>query len=170
MKKVVYLIVVAAIVFTSCDQKKPEATAAETPKGTGYTLDSSANIELVKKINYAFPMRDSAFVFANYADTAKVHDNLTAMSIKENFRMVNSMLASGAVLKVEKIESIWETVNYKPAPNGVANYVDAYVMLSFKKGSKSVTLIMNQAFAIINGKIVEEWDTYDTEGLMSLMK
>ena len=170
MKKIICFTAITIIVLASCDPKKTETTAAETPKGSGYTLDSSANVDLVKKINYAFPAGDSVTVFACYSDTAKVHDNLHTVPIKQNFRDFYSMIAKGVVTKVEKINAIFETVNYKASPDGVTNYVVAWVTLSAQRGKKSVTFIMNQGFAFKNGKIIEEWDTYDTAGLMDLMK
>jgi hypothetical protein len=170
MKRIISVIATAAIVFASCESKKTETAAVETPKGTGYTLDSSANIELVKKMNYAFPAGDSVTVFGSYSDTAKVHDNLHTVSIKEDFREFNSMLAKGLVLKVEKIDAIFETVHNEAFPDGVTSHVTAWVTLSAQRGKKSITFIMNQGVAFKNGKIVEEWDTYDTAGLMDLMK
>ena len=159
-----------AIVFASCESKKEGTTATETPKGNGYTLDSSANIELAKKINVAFPAGDSVTAYASYSDTAKVHDNLRTMTVKQNFHEFQSIVASGAIFKLEKINQIFEVVNYKPSPDGVSNYVIAWVTLSLQKGGKTVTVQMNQAFAIKDGKIVEEWDTYDTAEIMNLLK
>ena len=169
MRKIVYLIAMAAIVFASCESKK-EGTAATTPKGSGYTLDSSANIELAKKLNYAFPAGDSVAFYVCYSDTDKVHYNLHLVSIKENFREVHALVEKGLSFKVDKINEMFEVVNYKPSPDGVSNYVVAWVTLSLQKGGKSILVQMNQAFAIKDGKIVEEWDTYDTAGLMDLLK
>jgi len=170
MRKIIGLIAMSAIVFASCEPKKEGTTTTETPKGSGYTLDSSANIELVKKLNYAFPAGDSAAVYSCYNDTAKVHDNLHVVSIKQNFRDFHSMLEKGLTFKVEKINAIFEVVNYKPTPDGVSNHVVAWVTLSMQKGGKSITVVMNQAFAIKDGKIVEEWDSYDTSEITTLFK
>lgn len=170
MKKLTSFIVIATIVFASCESKKEATTAPEAPKGTGYTLDSSANIDMVKKLNIAFPSGDSATAYACYNDTAKVHDNLQTMSVKDNFHEFQSLVQQGITFKLERVEEIFEVVNYKPSPDGVSNYVTAWVTLSVSKGNKTVPVQMNQAFAIKDGKIVEEWDTYDTGGLMGLMK
>jgi hypothetical protein len=170
MRKIIGFIAMAAIVFTACESKKEGTSAAEAPKGSGYTLDSSANIDLVKKVNYAFPAGDSTVIYACYNDTAKVHDNLHGVSIKENFRDFHSLMAKGLTFKVEKINGIFEVVNYKPWPNGVSNHVVAWVTLLMQKAGKSITVVMNQGFAIKDGKIVEEWDSYDTAGLMDLLK
>lgn len=160
----------ATIILASCESKKEGTSATETPKGSGYTLDSSANIELVKKLNYAFPAGDSAAVYSCYNDTAKVHDNLHTVSIKENFREFHSLVEKGLTFKVENINAIFEVVNYKPTPDGATNHVVAWVTLSLQKGGKSIMVVMNQGFAIKEGKIVEEWDSYDTAGLMDLLK
>ena len=170
MKKIICFTAITIIVLASCDPKKTETTAAETPKGSGYTLDSSANVDLVKKLNYAFPAGDSVTAFACYSDTAKVHDNLNTMSLKENFKEFSALAAKGLVMKVDNFDAIFESVNYKAAPDGVTNYVIAWVTLSATRGKKTIKIIMNQGFAFKNGKIVEEWDTYDTAGLMDLMK
>ncbi len=170
MKKIICLTAIAAIVFASCESKKEATTAAEAPKGSGYTLDSSANIDLAKKINYAFPAGDSVTAFACYNDTAKVHDNLHIMTVKENFREFQGLVKQGLTFKVDKFNAIFEVVNNKPSPNGISNYVVAWVTLNLQKGAKSIKVQMNQAFAMKDGKIVEEWDTYDSAGLMDLMK
>lgn len=170
MKKIICLLAIGAIVVVSCESKKETTSSTDTPKGSGYTLDSSANIELVKKLNTAFPAGDSVTAYACYNDTAKVHDNLHVMSVKENFHEFQSLVKQGLTFKLEKINEIFEVVNYKPAPDGVSNYVIAWVTLSLQKGTKSITIQMNQGFAIRDGKVVEEWDTYDTGGLADLMK
>lgn len=95
MKKLTSFIVIATIVFASCESKKEATTAPEAPKGTGYTLDSSANIDMVKKLNIAFPSGDSATAYACYNDTAKVHDNLQTMSVKDNFHEFQSLVQQG---------------------------------------------------------------------------
>jgi hypothetical protein len=170
MRKLTCFIAVAAIIFASCESKKDGTTTTETPKGSGYTLDSSANIDMVKKLNNAFPSGDSVTAYACYNDTAKVHDNLQTMSVKDNFHEFQSLVQQGITFKLERVEEIFEVVNYKPSPDGVSNYVTAWVTLSVSKGNKTIPVQMNQAFAIKDGKIVEEWDTYDTGGLMGLMK
>jgi hypothetical protein len=170
MRKTIGLIAMAAIVLVACESKKEGTTSGETPKGTGYTLDSSANIELAKKINTAFPAGDSVAVYASYSDTAKVHDNLHVVPIKQNFREFQALVAKGLSFKLDKVDAIFEVVSYKAEPNGVSSYVVAWVTLTLQKGNKSTTIQMNQAFAMKDGKIVEEWDTYDTAGLMDLMK
>ena len=170
MRKIISLIAMAAIVFASCESKKEGTNAGETPKGSGYTLDSSANVELVKKLNYAFPAGDSTAVFSCYNDTAKVHDNLHVVSIKQNFRDFHSLMEKGLTFKVEKINAIFEIVDYKPSPDGITNHVVAWVTLAMQKGGKSITVVMNQGFAIKDGKIVEEWDTYDSADFMNLIK
>jgi hypothetical protein len=170
MRKTISLIAIAAIFFVACDPKKEGTATAETPKGSGYTLDSSANIELVKKMNYAFPAGDSVAVYASYNDTAKVHDNLHTVSIKENFRDFQELVKKGLTFKVERFNAIFEVIEHKTAPDGTNDHVVAWVTLSLQRGGKSITVLMNQAFAMKDGKIVEEWDTYDSAGLMDLMK
>ncbi len=170
MRTILSLAAFSAIILVSCESKKEGGAAVESPKGSGYTLDSSANTELVKKLNNAFPAGDSATVYACYSDTAKVHDNLNTMSIKDNFREFQALVKQGLHFKLDRFDALFEVVNYKPTAEGYTNYVVAWVNLVLQKGNKSVTVIMNQAFAIKDGKVVEEWDTYDTAGMMGLMK
>ena len=170
MKKILGLIAVSVIILASCESKKEGTASAEAPKGSGYTLDSSANVDAVKKLNYAFPAGDSTAVYACYGEGAKVHDNLHVVSVQENFRGVNALVSQGLSLKFEKFDAIFEVVNYKPSPDGYTNYVVAWVTMSAKKGNKSVTVSMHQAFAFKDGKIMEEWDYYDSSELMNLMK
>lgn len=170
MRKILGLIAVTAIVLASCEPKKEGTATAEAPKGSGYTLDSSANVDMVKKLNYAFPAGDSAAVYACYNEGAKVHDNMLGVSVQENFRGFQAMLSQGLSVKFEKFDAIFEVVNYKPSPDGYTNYVLAWVTMSAKKGNKSATISMHQAFALKDGKIMEEWDYYDSSELMNLMK
>jgi predicted SnoaL-like aldol condensation-catalyzing enzyme len=66
---------------------------------------------------------------------------------------------------------VWEAVNYKAdQKTGVTNYVISYYEVTFTKGEKKAKIIFNMNFGIKDGKIVEEWDTYDTAPLKELLK
>ena len=57
---------------------------------------------------------------------------------------------------------VWEEVNYKADEKGVKNYVLAYCTNTWTKGDKSVQIVTFQVDAIKDGKIVEEWNVYDS--------
>ncbi|MEY4011066.1 MAG: hypothetical protein RIT22_190, partial [Bacteroidota bacterium] len=66
---------------------------------------------------------------------------------------------------------VWEAVNNKPdEKTGITNYVISYYEVTFTKGDKKASVILNMNFAIKDGKIQEEWDTYDTAPLTELLK
>jgi predicted ester cyclase len=48
----------------------------------------------------------------------------------------------------------------------VFTYYDA----TFSRGGKSVVINYNMIFAIKDGKVVEEWDIYDSAPIMNLLK
>ena len=62
-------------------------------------------------------------------------------------------------------------MNNKPdEKTGITNYVISYYEISLAKAEKKATIIFNMNFAIKDGKIQEEWDTYDTAPLTELLK
>jgi len=70
---------------------------------------------------------------------------------------------------VEKVDPIWEIVNKVASPNGVTNYVMSFHHNIFKKGDKEVKVIVNVVNGMKDGKIVEEWNIYDTKPMMDLI-
>ena len=65
---------------------------------------------------------------------------------------------------------IWEEINFKADEKGVTNYVLAYCTNTWTKGDKSIDIVTFQVDAIKDGKIVEEWNVYDSAPLMELLK
>ena len=72
-------------------------------------------------------------------------------------------------MKLEKINAILETVGNKPDDIGITNYVNVYFDASLISATKKVTTRFNVVFAFKNGKIVREWDTYDSAPLMEVL-
>jgi predicted ester cyclase len=70
---------------------------------------------------------------------------------------------------VESVDPIWEIVNKVASPNGVTNYVISFQQTTYKKGGKEVKVIVNVVNGMKDGKIVEEWDIYDTKPMMDLI-
>ena len=167
MKKVLLSLLVTATLLACKDQQTTSATPV--PNASGYTLDSSANIDLVKKSNAAGTSGDAATYKSTYADSAVFHDNMNKMTLSQNLEMVDQFKKAGVKFSVE-YNALWETIGNKPDEKGVSNYVLAYLTSSFTKGDKTVKIAQFQVDAIKDGKIVEEWIIYDPTELVALLK
>ena len=169
MKKILCsLMVITSLI--ACETKTNTAANNFPVNATGYNLDSSDNIVAVKKAIDAGMHSDTAEAKLVYADTATVYDNKTKQTLAENMQMSNFFKTKGATIKVDKINFIWESVNNKEDSNGVKNFVFVYMDASVTKGDKKVVVGINAVFAFKNGKIVTEWDTYDSAPIMDLIK
>jgi len=170
MKKLLFVCLVSAVVF-GCTNPSEKTSSTDYPSNAvGYNLDSSANIDLVKKMVHAFEATDSITYRSCYSDSAKFHDNGRDLPLSENLGTFSYFKSNGVTLKVEKIDPIWEVVNKTAAPDGVTNYVISFQHMIFTKGGKQVKVIMNVVDAIKDGKIVEEWGLYDSKGLSEIMQ
>jgi hypothetical protein len=169
MKKFILACLVVSTII-ACSPKTETASTFAAPKDlTSYNLDSSANIDLVKKMIVAFEAMDSATYRSCYADTAKFHDNGKDMTLDQNIGNFSNFKSSGLTFKVVSIEPIWEIVNKEADQNGVTNYVMSFQTMVFKKGDKEAKLIMSVVNGMKDGKIVEEWGLYDSKPFMDLM-
>lgn len=162
------LIVTASLVACK-DQKQTSTASAALPNTSGYTLDSSANIDLIKKSNAAGSTGDVTTYKSTYSDSAVFHDNLNKLSLSQNLDMLEQFKKAGLTFTME-YGALWETVNNKPDEKGVSNYVLGYLTSTFKKGDKSVKVGQFQIDAVKDGKIVEEWIIYDPTEIIALMK
>jgi limonene-1,2-epoxide hydrolase len=151
-------------------QSKTENTANIPVNASGYNVDSSTNVDLVLKSIKAINESDTVAYRTFYAANAVFHDNLDSMNLDQNVSLVNAFKAKGVGFKIVKVEPIWEAVNKVAAPNGVTNYVISYILAEFTKGDQKVQVIMNGVDAVKDGKIVEEWNTYDTKKIADLLK
>lgn len=169
MKKFIFACFLVST-FIACSPKTETTSTFAAPKDlNSYNLDSSANIDLVKKMITAFEAGDSTTYRSCYADTAKFHDNGMDMTLDQNVSNFSFFNASGVTFKVVQVDPIWEIVNKEVAQNGVTNYVISFQTMVFKKGEKEVKVIMNVVNGMKDGKIVEEWGLYDTKPLMDLI-
>ncbi len=169
MKKFILTCFIVSSII-ACSPKTETTNASAYPaEAVGYNLDSSANIELVKKMVTAFDAMDSVNYRACYSDSAKFHDNGTDMTLEQNLGNFAYFKANGLTNKTEKIDPIWEVVNKEAAPNGVTNYVISFHHLSIKKGDKEVKVIMNIVNGVKDGKIVEEWGLYNSKPIVDLI-
>lgn len=175
MKKLVLSAIVATTLFSCGGKTEKTETAAAAPSipanASGYTLDSTANTATLKKINEIGWNGDLNVVRAAYVDTAMVYDNGKKMTIEENMKMIPLFKSKGITVHTDSYDAIWETVNNKVDEIGVQNYVLAYEHVTFSKGDKKITVVIFQVDAFNKeGKIVKEWDLYDTSAIAELLK
>jgi predicted SnoaL-like aldol condensation-catalyzing enzyme len=163
MKKTIALIALTGLLLVSCKKETTtEVTTPEIPKtADGYSLPTSENIDLQKKCNAAWVAGNIAEYKSYYADDAIFHDNNKQTTLAENVAFNTEFLKSD-IKPTIKYDVIWESVNYKANEKGVKNYVFAYCTNTWTKGEKSVQIVTFQVDAIKDGKIVEEWNVYDS--------
>jgi predicted SnoaL-like aldol condensation-catalyzing enzyme len=163
MKKTIALIALTGLIFVSCKKEAtPETTSPEIPKtANGYSLPTSENIDLQKKCNAAWEAGNVAEYKSYYAEDAVFHDNNKQTTLAENVAFNTEFLKSG-IKPTIKYDVIWEEVNYEANEKGVKNYVLAYCTNTWTKGDKSIQVVTFQVDAIKDGKIVEEWNVYDS--------
>ena len=169
MKKLLMGLIVTASLVACTNPKETSTAAPAVPNVNGYTVDSSANIDLIKKSNTAGSTGDMDTYKSTYSDSAVFHDNLKKATLSENLEMLAQFKKAGLSFGIE-YGALWETINNKANEKGVSHYVLGYLTATFKKGDKSVKVGQFQIDAVKDGKIVEEWIVYDPTDLMSLMK
>jgi hypothetical protein len=169
MKKFILSCFLVSSIIACSPKTESTNTSAYPEDAVGYNLDSSANIDLVKKTTLAFETMDSVTYRGYYAENAKFHDNQNEMSLDQNVANFAFFKSTGVTIKVDKIDPIWEAVNKEASPDGVTNYVISFQHVIFKKGDKEVKVIMNVVNAMKDGKIVEEWGLYDSKALLELL-
>ena len=168
MKKFILSCFVVSSIM-ACSPKTETTNASSYPSdAVGYNLDSSANIDLVKKMTLAFDAMDSVNYRSYYAENVKFHDNGMDMTLEQNLGNFAFFKSNGITIKTEKIDPIWQAVNKEAAADGVTNYVISFQHLVIKKGDKEVKVIMNVVNGIKDGKIVEEWGLYNAKPIFDL--
>ena len=169
MKKTIAILALTGLLFVSC--KNGDTVAAKLPNQDGVNISKSANIDLVKKLVDQASKFDLVNFKANFAPNAILHDNRKKLTLDENVKTLEDLKAKGGSFTPGKDPLIWEIVNDKPdAKTGITNYVISYYEATFSKAGKSVVVEYNMNFAIKDGKIQEEWDTYDSAPIMELLK
>jgi hypothetical protein len=169
MKKFILACLLVSTII-ACSPKTETASTFTAPKDlSSYNLDSSANIDLVKKMMTAFEAGDSVTYRSCYADTVKFHDNQLEMTLDQNVANFSFIKSNGLTFKVLSIAPIWEIVNKEAAADGITNYVMSFVTMVYTKGDKEVKITTNMVTGMKDGKIMEEWDLYDTKQLLELV-
>ena len=113
------------------------------------------------KCNAAWEAGNVAEYKSYYAEDAIFHDNNKQTTLAENVAFNTEFLKSG-IKPTIRYDVIWEEVNFKADEKGVKNYVLAYCTNTWTKGDKSIQVVTFQVDAIKDGKIVEEWNVYDS--------
>lgn len=171
MKKTIALIALTSLLFVSCKKEAAVEAVAKNPNEGGINLTTSENTDMIKQMNEFASKFDTESIKKLYIPGAVIHDNLKTMTIEENMKNLIFLQSQGVTITLPKDPLVWEVVNNKPdEKTGITNYVISYYEVTFTKGDKKASVILNMNFAIKDGKIQEEWDTYDTAPLTELLK
>ena len=167
MKKIA-LIVITTITLLSCDTK---SNGHNVPSNaTGYTIDSSANTDLVRKAANALVNNDTNAYKSCYTSDAKFYENNDSATLTQNIAGLQAMYDKGIVWKLNKIGAIWETIYLTPKASGKTSYIISYQNYTLTKGGKSIIVRFNVLNNIKDGKIMSEHLRYDNSGIAELMK
>lgn len=172
MKKTIALIALTGLLFISCKKEETKALAeVKNPNQFGINIGKSDNIELIKKLNVMASTFDLVNFKSNFADKAILHDNMNDVTIDENVKMLETLKSQGITVTLDEKPLIWESINDKPdEKTGITNYVQCYYEVTFARNGKSAKINYNMIFAMKDGKVQEEWDTYDTAPIAELLK
>ncbi|MEY4038772.1 MAG: hypothetical protein RIR67_1084, partial [Bacteroidota bacterium] len=171
MKKTIALIALTSLLLVSCKKEAAVEAVAKNPNEGGINLTTSENTDMIKQMNEFASKFDTESIKKLYAPKTVIHDNLKTMTIEENMKNLIFLQSQGVTITLPKDPLVWEVVNNKPdEKTGITNYVISYYEVTFTKGDKKASVILNMNFAIKDGKIQEEWDTYDTAPLTELLK
>ena len=172
MKKTLALIALTSLLFISCKKEETAAPVkAKNPDEFGVMIKKSANIDMVKKLTKMGSSFDFENFKANFAPNAIIHDNMKDITIDENIKVLEDIKAKGMTLTLDKDPLIFEHVDYEAnKKTGISNYVLTYQDATFSRGGKSVVINYHMVFGIKDGKVVEEWDIYDSAPIMDLLK
>ena len=169
MKKLFLLGLLTACMYACAP--KDESTTKKDPNQNGYTVAKSENIELVKAFNEkAFALDTAAVRAAFAAENDTIHDNLNKLNVSQNNALLGNLKASGFKFTIKNYGALWETINDEATPAGVKNFVIAYIIVNVSNGKTSKDEIFHQVCAVKDGKIVEEWDVYDSKIFDELSK
>ena len=169
MKKIILLFALAGSIF-ACSNKEDGANASKGAKGqNGITIDSSANIDLVRKMIVQFETGDSVTYRSTYSADVIFHDNLDSMGIDENVSIFKVAAEKGIKVKVV-VGPVWENQFDKPSPKGFTSFVMSHTTNIYTRGDKTATNVTFAVDAIKDGKLVEEWLFYDKTAVTELFK
>lgn len=170
MKKLMAAFALTTTLF-ACQTKADNTGNAKIPdNANGYNMDSTVNTQTVLNTVKALNEMDTATYRTFYASDAIFHDNMDSTNLDQNISTINIFKAKGVAFKITETAPIWELVNQKASPTGVTNYVISYQLAEYTKGDKKIKVVCNTVDAFKDGKIVEEWNTYDSRKISELLK
>jgi hypothetical protein len=172
MKKQLVVFALSMAFFVSCKSNDDTKIAEKDPQQTSIGVDSSANINLAKKVNDLAMKFDYEGLKSNFIPKAKLHDNSKDITIEDNIATLKMVQKEGIVISVNGKPLFHEVIMDKPNPKtGISNYVICYYDVTFAKGDKKVNIKnYHMLFAIKDGKVHECWDIYDASELPSLFQ
>jgi hypothetical protein len=162
------LMVLASAVFLACT--KSETKKEEKSSKDGYNVVQSENIELVKKLNEASLAYDSTTVLSMYSSPEDtVHNNINKITAAESVKGMAPFKAKNIKMSIKNYGALWEVINPEPNAKGQKNFVIAYIVLNISNGKENKDVLFHQTCAIKDGKIVEEWDIYDSKDIEAIL-
>lgn len=171
MKKLLTIIIISLLLFSCGKKEEAKENSLKDPNQNGYTVAKSKNIELVKKLNEICFSYDSASAISMYSSsTDTVHNNLEKVTAAQSLSNFSRFKAKNIKITIKNYGALWETINDEPSPKGVKNFVIAYIVTNVNNGKVNKDVVLQQTCAIKDGKIVEEWDIYDTHFFEELFK
>ena len=170
MHKISFTLVLIILII-SCDTKQAKPVKHDyPPNATGYTLDSTANTDLVKKALHALITNDTVTYKDTYSSNAIFHHNTDSMNLSQNMAMIKAQFDSKIEMKIFGVPEIWELINNNPDKNGINHYVLSFIDFQLTKGGRSMKLSISFCDLIKDGKQVEEYLIYDKSSIAELMK
>lgn len=170
MKKIL-LVLLFISTLAKAQTSNPSSTNLPTEGFlSGYSLEQSPNTNLVLQSVKALESLDTEKYKSFYASDAKFHDNTEEKNLEQNISFISALKSNGISVKFERVAPIWEYVHQSKNMNNPNRYVISYQQAIMAKGDKKTKVVLIAVDLMKDGKIKEEWLSYDTKGIMELMK
>jgi len=145
---------------------------SDNSKQEGVSNGKPSNTEIVREINDDLVSYNFEKLQSHYNDSTLVHDNLKVETIGKNLQGFIPLKNAGVKFAIEGNPMIYEVINNKQDTlnGGYPSYVFTYITFSATKAGVKKIFKCSQIFGMKDGKVLEEWDTYDTVPVMELMK
>ena len=169
MKKMIFAALAASCLFACTPKTETASTQSTPPEADGYTLASSANIDLAYKSAKCIESGDTATYRSTYSTDAVIHENGVDETVDQNMAAIQGLKSAGVTMKIDS-GALYHEIVYKEPKGNHTNYVTAYMLMTLTKGPKQIKLYMHAVDAIKDGKQVEEWLFYDTKAVAELLK
>ncbi len=172
MKKITFsFVLLTSLLVIQVSAQKTTVTSNLSNIPTGSNFEKTANTDLVLKTVKAMEAMDANTYKSYFAHNAIFHDNLDSMTLDQNVSLIGLFKSKGIAVKIDKVAPIWEYVyENKSAKTGISNFVISYQYFNFTKGDKSIKVLISAVDLVKEGKITEEWLSYDTKALSELLK